>query len=117
MKDRVIKGKTLIIGANGKVGRILVSKLATDNHQVIAMVRDRTAYQFDKKVDVIECDLENTSRYPIEGCQQIVFTAGSGSHSGFDKTLLIDLWAACKIIDEAKKKYQAFYYGEFKRSR
>jgi uncharacterized protein YbjT (DUF2867 family) len=33
----------------------------------------------------------------------IVFTAGSGGHTGFDKTLLIDLDGAVKTIEAAEQ--------------
>ncbi len=37
-----------------------------------------------------------------EGCDAIVFTAGSGGSTGYDKTLLIDLDGAAKAIEAAK---------------
>src|SRR5699024_12821901 len=38
-----------------------------------------------------------------EGCDAIVFTAGSGPHTGKDKTLMIDLDGAVKTIEAAKR--------------
>lgn len=93
--------KVLVIGANGKVGRILVAQLAQSEHTIVAMVRDQKQAKFDQNVVVVEANLEEDIRHAIQGCDYVIFTAGSGANTGFDKTLLVDLWGACKAIDTA----------------
>lgn len=95
--------RTLIIGASGQVGRHVVSLL----HQhcpVVAMVRDktRTSALFPSGVDVIEADIETDISDALHGCSRVVFSAGSGAGTSAEQTLLVDLWAACKVIDRAK---------------
>ncbi len=93
--------KTLIIGAGGKVGKILVPRLLKSGHSVVAMVRDSGKYRFQADVEVVEGDLEGEIQSIISRCNRVVFTAGSGAATGPDKTLLVDLWGAAKAIDAA----------------
>lgn len=95
--------KTLVIGAGGKIGTILVSQLADLNRASVAMVRDKNKCSFPESIEVVEADLEHDVKFAMEGCSSVVFTAGSGGHTGLDKTLLVDLWGACKAIDAAKE--------------
>jgi len=95
--------KTLVIGASGKVGRIAVPKLVALGIPVAALVRDRNKTDFSKRVEVLEGDLETDISWAMAGCDRVIFTAGSGGGTGYDKTLLIDLWGACKAVDAAKE--------------
>lgn len=94
--------KILVIGASGKIGRILVSKLSDLSHPTRAMVRDRHKCTFPESVEVVEADLEGDIASAMSGCGTVVFTAGSGAGTGLDKTLLVDLWGARKAIESAK---------------
>ena len=96
-------GKTLVIGASGKIGRILLSKYTESIISPVAMVRDQRKQGFSKSVEVVEADLEQDIDSVMNGCSTVVFTAGSGAGSGLDKTLLVDLWGARKAIDASKK--------------
>lgn len=63
------------------------------------------AYQ-KQGVETILADLEGTVDSIAEaakGCDAIVFTAGSGGKTGYEKTLLIDLDGAGKTIEAAEK--------------
>lgn len=98
--------KTLVIGANGQIGKQLVSKLRAENFAVKAMIRDsnQMAYFQQLGAETILADIEQP--LPDEAfidCDKVVFSAGSGGKTGADKTILIDLWAAIKAIDMAKK--------------
>lgn len=95
---------TLIIGAHGKIGRRLCELAQQRGAQVRAMVRDPAQREaFDALgVPVVVGDLEGDFAEALEGCEQVVFTAGSGPHTGPDKTLLVDLWGAIRAIDAAK---------------
>ena len=95
--------KTLVIGATGKVGQILVPQMAAANIPLVALVRHKSKAAFPKEAEVIEGDLEGGIGWAMAGCDRVVFTAGSGGATGYDKTLLVDLWGACKAIDAARE--------------
>ena len=93
--------KILVIGASGKIGKKLVKQLAQEGQTVRAMVRTAEKQQEIDGYDaeVVIGDLEGAFEHALEGCDTIIFTAGSGGHTGADKTLLVDLWGAMKVID------------------
>lgn len=97
--------KTLVIGANGQIGRQLCSLAAEAGFPVRAMIRnaEQAAYFAELGVDAVIGDLEGDFAHAYEGCDQVIFTAGSGPHTGPDKTLLVDLhgaWRAMSLADE-----------------
>lgn len=90
-----------VIGANGGIGRELLPRLADAGHDPIGVIRDES--QFDA---VRERggkprlgDLEEEFAPALQGTDAVVFTAGSGGGTGWDKTLLVDLWGARRSID------------------
>ena len=100
----------LIVGANGGIGRIL-SKELTDQEEMnpIAMIRkeDQKAYFDDLGVETVMGDIEDSVEdiaSVFEGADAIVFTAGSGGKTDYDKTLEIDLDAAVKCMEAAEKE-------------
>lgn len=101
--------KVLVIGANGQIGKHVISYLADHAYmQPKAMIRDQAQATFfkEKNVEYVVCDLEEDIPVMTEaakGCDAIVFTAGSGPHTGKDKTLMVDLDGAIKTIEVAKK--------------
>jgi uncharacterized protein YbjT (DUF2867 family) len=99
----------LVVGANGQVGKLLVNQLRNSTeHTVKAMVRREEQAEAFKKLEVevavtcLEQSVEDIAQ-AARGCNAIVFTAGSGRHTGYDKTLLIDLDGAVKTIEAAEK--------------
>ena len=100
--------KVFVIGANGQIGKQLVKRLHQGKeYRVRAMVRKEEQKQAfeDDGIDVVLADLEGTVDEIAEaasGCDAFVFTAGSGAHTGADKTILIDLDGAAKAIEAAK---------------
>jgi len=94
---------TLIIGANGKIGRRACALAAERGLPVRAMIRDQAqqGYFQELGLETVIADLEGDMRHAVEGCDEIIFTAGSGPHTGLDKTLLIDLHGAIRAIDYA----------------
>lgn len=99
----------LVVGANGQVGKLLVNLLRdSKEHTVKAMVREEEQAEALKKLDIevavacLEQSVEDIAQ-AARGCNAIVFTAGSGRHTGYDKTLLIDLDGAVKTIEAAEK--------------
>ncbi|PTX61791.1 putative NAD(P)-binding protein [Melghirimyces profundicolus] len=94
--------KVVVIGANGKIGRHLVQLLSQRDHQVRAVIRDDAQKPKMEELgadEVVVADLEKKIDHAVAGCDAIVFTAGSGSHTGADKTMLVDLDGAFKTID------------------
>jgi uncharacterized protein YbjT (DUF2867 family) len=98
-----MENKTLLIGANGKIGQLIAKLMAKESQPVKAMIRDKQQKSlFDKiGVETVIADLEADFEHAFESCNQVIFTAGSGADTGFDKTLLIDLWGAIKAINYA----------------
>ncbi len=101
--------KVFVIGANGQVGQQVVNMLhAHEQYTVRAMVRNQEQLEaFQKKgIEAVLADLEGTVDEIAEaakGCDAIVFSAGSGGHTGADKTLLVDLDGAVKAMEAAEK--------------
>lgn len=99
----------LVIGANGQIGRHLVSQLKENpGHTVSAMVRKQEQLEaLDKSgVEAVLADLEGTVEELAEamkGIDAVIFTAGSGGNTGADKTLLIDLDGAVKTMEAAEE--------------
>lgn len=95
--------KTLIIGANGKIGRLLCEQCAQRDIPIKAMVRKEEQLSFFNKlgVETVVADLEKNFEYAFKDCQRVVFTAGSGSHTGGDKTILVDLYGAILAINNS----------------
>jgi len=98
--------KTLVIGANGQIGKQLIGLMALAKMPVRAMIRTQEQAQDMEKLgaEIYLADLEQP--LPDEAfvdCDKVVFTAGSGGKTGADKTILVDLWGAVKAVDMAKK--------------
>lgn len=101
--------KVFLIGANGQIGQRLTGLFQKDGtHTLRAMVRkeeQKDALQA-AGTEAVLADLEGSAEdiaKAAEGCDAIVFTAGSGGSTGHDKTLLIDLDGAAKAVEAAKK--------------
>ncbi|MFT6897099.1 MAG: hypothetical protein ACJA13_001505 [Paraglaciecola sp.] len=96
--------KTLIIGASGNIGKMTTKRMLDNGQDVVALVRDKAKLSdlSSDKLSIVEGDLEKDFSHAFQGCTQVIFSAGSGGNTGADKTMLIDLWAACKAVDYAK---------------
>ncbi|HAO24396.1 MULTISPECIES: SDR family oxidoreductase [unclassified Methylophaga] len=98
--------KTLVIGANGQIGKLLVQMMTEQKLPVKVMLRKaEQATEFEQMgAEVVIADLEEElPDDTFTDCDKVVFTAGSGGKTGADKTILVDLWGACKSIDKAKQ--------------
>ncbi len=93
----------LVIGAAGKIATHLLPRLVEDGHQVRAMVRDTGQLPAQTHIEVVKGDLESDFSSAYRDCDTVIFTAGSGPNTGYDKTLTVDLWGAVKAIDAAKR--------------
>lgn len=94
-----------VIGANGGIGRRLLSLLNEAGHHPIGVVRSED--QFDavreRGGEPRYGDLEGEFAPALEGADAVVFTAGSGGSTGWDKTLLVDLWGAKRAVDACQE--------------
>jgi nucleoside-diphosphate-sugar epimerase len=90
-----------VIGANGGIGREVVSRLAAAGHDPIGIVRDEAQFEAvrERGGEPRLGDLEGTFAPALDGADGVVFTAGAGGNTGWDKTLMIDLWGARRVID------------------
>ncbi|WP_223700450.1 SDR family oxidoreductase [Sutcliffiella deserti] len=101
--------RVLVVGATGQIGQKLVHILSnTTEHTPIAMVRkEEQAQKYAAAgVETVFADLEGPVDdlvSAIKDSDAIVFTAGSGGSTGHDKTLLIDLDGAVKVMEAAEK--------------
>lgn len=100
--------KVLVVGAHGKIGSRVVNLLEqSGQHSVRAFVRkEEHAEELKEKgieahlgdLEAPVADLEEA----VKGTDAVVFSAGSGGDTGADKTLLIDLDGAVKVMEAAK---------------
>ena len=90
-----------VIGANGGVGRRLLPKLTDAGHEAIGIVRSEDQFGRVREAGAEPRlgDLEGSFADSLEGAEAAVFTAGSGGSTGWDKTLLVDLWGAKRAVD------------------
>ncbi len=106
LKTDVMK-KVLIIGAHGKVGRILTRKLkAASDFTPVALFRKEEQKELFEEMGVeysivsLEEDIGQIAE-AMAGMDAVVFTAGSGGKTGPDKTLAVDLDGAVKSMEAA----------------
>src|SRR5688572_21527068 len=103
--------KVVVIGANGKIGRKVVEQCVARDIPVRAMVRDPgqlvafEALGAEARLGDLEGDFEAA----MEGCDRAIFTAGSGSHTGGDKTLLVDLYGSIRAVEHAERLNMSYF--------
>lgn len=99
----------LVVGANGQIGKHVVRTIqASNEHTAIAMVRkEEQRAQFEEQgAKTVLVDLEGSIDDIADAAKDadaVVFTAGSGGHTGADKTMMIDLDGAIKTMEAAKQ--------------
>ncbi|WP_187444891.1 SDR family oxidoreductase [Rossellomorea vietnamensis] len=100
--------KILVVGANGQIGKHLVGLIQdSGSHTAKAMIRKQEQVSHFESIGAetavvnLEGEIEDIAK-AAEGVDAIVFTAGSGPHTGADKTLMIDLDGAVKTIKAAE---------------
>jgi len=96
--------RVLIIGANGNVGRRIVRRMNDSKDFVpTAFIRKESQKtQFEQMgVESTIADLQDEPAKlskAINDFDAVVFSAGSGAKTGYDKTMEIDLYGAIKTI-------------------
>lgn len=96
--------RVLVIGANGNTATRLVRRLAEGRHDPVAMIRDPAQRpKFDALgVPTVLGDLEYPIDHAVAGMDAVVFAAGSGGHTGTDKTVLVDHVGAIRSMVAAQ---------------
>lgn len=92
--------KVLVIGANGNTATRVVRRLTEGPHEPLAMIRDvEHRSKFDEMgVPTVLADLEYPIDHAVQGCDAVIFGAGSGGHTGKDKTVLVDQIGAIRSM-------------------
>ena len=91
----------VVIGAHGGVGRRLLPRLVDAGYETIGVVRSKDQFDAirDAGAEPRYGDLEGEIAPAVEGADAVVFTAGAGGATGWDKTLMVDLWGAKRAVD------------------
>lgn len=97
--------KVLVIGATGGTGGQLLDQLVRDGHEVRAMARREEQLDAlrERGAEAVLGDLEGDLDEAVRGMEAVCFCAGSGSATGPDKTLLVDLHGAVRTIDACRE--------------
>ncbi len=97
--------KVLVIGATGGTGSHLLEQLFARGHEVRAMARREEQLEElrERGAEAVLGDLEGDIDHAVEGVDAVAFCAGSGSSTGPDKTLLVDLYGAARTIDACQQ--------------
>ena len=100
--------KVLVVGANGQIGKHLVSLIQeSESLTARAMIREQEQASYFENLGAetavvdLEDDIDAIAK-AAKDVDAIVFTAGSGPHTGKDKTIMVDLDGAVKTIEAAK---------------
>ena len=93
--------RVLVIGSTRGTGNALVRDLLAREHEVRAMIRDeqQAAALTDLGAATVLGDLEGGLDGVVDGVDAVAFCAGSGSKTGPDATLRVDLHGAVRVID------------------
>ena len=96
--------RVLVIGANGNTATRVLKRLAGGPHDPVAMIRDPAQRpKFDALgVPTVLGDLEYPVDHAVAGMDAVVFAAGSGGHTGRDKTVLVDHLGAIRSMVAAQ---------------
>lgn len=95
----------LIAGATGDTGKRVIEILNnSESFNPLALIRkEEQRQQFeDMEVEAVMGDLEGDVSHVMKGIDKVIFAAGSGGHTGADKTTAVDQEGAKKLIDAAK---------------
>ncbi len=91
----------LIVGANGKTGRLIVPLLLEAGHRPRAMIRAEGQREdmLALGAEPVLGDLETPLEAVVRGHEAVIFAAGSGSKTGPEKTVDVDQIGAISLID------------------
>lgn len=95
----------LVAGSHGKTGMQIVTLLLENDHHVTAMVKEQDQLSEMQKLGAkpILANLETDVGFATEGIDAVIFAAGSGPHTGPDKTVTVDQEGAIKLIEACER--------------
>ncbi len=94
----------LVAGATGKTGIRLVKELTSRGHHPIALVRESSDTRaLVPGVELRQGDLTELADGVCDGCDAVIFAAGSGGSAGPEMTDKVDRDGAIRLIDIAAK--------------
>ena len=96
--------KILVAGSTGNTGARLVKELQNRGHDTVALVRSSSDTSvLPEEVTVREGDLTDLQDDVTDGCEVVIFAAGSGGDTSEEMTDKVDRDGAIKLIDIADK--------------
>lgn len=96
--------KILVAGATGNTGTRLVNELVTRGHDTVALVRESSdTSQLPAQAEQRMGDLSDLQDGVCDGCDAVIFAAGSGGDTSAEMTDKIDRDGAIDLIDQASK--------------
>lgn len=94
----------LVAGATGNTGLRVVSELISRGHHPIALVRESSdTSALPEGAELRKGDLTDLPDDVCEGCDAVIFAAGSGSGTGAEMTDKVDRDGAMRLVDLAAK--------------
>ncbi|WP_321327393.1 SDR family oxidoreductase [uncultured Parasphingorhabdus sp.] len=94
----------LIAGATGKTGLRLVNQLKNSGHSPVALVRGSSnTSSLPQGVEQRQADLTDLQSGVCDGCDAVIFAAGSGGSTGPEMTDKVDRDGAKRLIDLASE--------------
>ncbi|WP_108484834.1 SDR family oxidoreductase [Oceaniglobus ichthyenteri] len=94
----------LVAGATGQTGVRLVNELMANGHSPIALVRESSdTSTLPGDITLRHGDLTDLQDGVCDGCDAVIFAAGSGSSTGPEMTDKVDRDGAKRLIDLAAK--------------
>jgi uncharacterized protein YbjT (DUF2867 family) len=96
--------RVLVIGSTRGTGKLTVERLASAGHEVRGMIRDPEQADTVRASggEPVRGDLEGDLDGVVDGVDAVAFCAGSGSSTGPDATLRVDLHGAVRVIDACR---------------
>lgn len=96
--------KILVAGATGNTGTRLVNELCERGHQPVALVRESSdTGKLPDGAEQRRGDLTDLQDDVTDGCEVVIFAAGSGGHTSAEMTDKVDRDGAIDLIDKAEK--------------
>ncbi|GMN03833.1 SDR family oxidoreductase [Erythrobacter sp. MTPC3] len=96
--------KILVAGATGQTGVRLVEELCARGHDPVALVRSSSdTSELPENIETRLGDLTDLDDDVTEGCEVVIFAAGSGGGTSKEMTDKIDRDGAIRLIELAEK--------------
>jgi uncharacterized protein YbjT (DUF2867 family) len=97
-----------VVGGHGQIARLLLSELARNDHQPVALVRN-PAYveeleQLGAEVRILDLEQHGADAFAqaFEGCHAVVFAAGGGPDGDKERKRTVDLEGSLKSQEGAR---------------